>query len=77
MPSRSRNSISHSQRADGISIDGIFISTRGFNPFVAPMGVQLHAYLSAVNVDVQWKGLTNSLAGLFCASLYVLFNLRY
>ena len=35
----------------------------------APQGVQLWAWLADNDIDKQWKKLTHSLAGLFCASL--------
>nr|KAJ3419793.1 hypothetical protein HK105_006489 [Polyrhizophydium stewartii] len=41
----------------------------GHSPASAPSGVELWAWLNSTNVDAKWKGLTNALAGLFCASL--------
>lgn len=35
----------------------------------APQGVVLWAWLSDQDIQEKWKGLTNALAGLFCASL--------
>ncbi|KAJ1566448.1 hypothetical protein HK405_009774, partial [Cladochytrium tenue] len=41
----------------------------GYSPAAAAPGVQLWAWFNATDVDRRWKGLTNALAGTFCASL--------
>ncbi|KAI9209665.1 GPI transamidase component PIG-T [Polychytrium aggregatum] len=38
-------------------------------PYAAPSGVELWAWFRTADTDARWKGLTNALSGLFCASL--------
>lgn len=41
----------------------------GSNSVIAPSGIQLWTWISGGGVANKWKGLTNALAGLFCASI--------
>jgi phosphatidylinositol glycan class T len=41
----------------------------GYHDQAAPSGVGLWSFIGSDDVDKQWTGLTNALAGLFCASL--------
>ncbi|KAI8927620.1 GPI transamidase component PIG-T [Entophlyctis helioformis] len=41
----------------------------GHSDLTAPSGVELWTWFNSTDVDAKWKGLTNALAGLFCASL--------
>ncbi|KAJ3412431.1 hypothetical protein HDV05_000735 [Chytridiales sp. JEL 0842] len=41
----------------------------GYSQIAAPTGVELWAWFDTEDVDLKWKGLTNALAGAFCASL--------
>ncbi|RKO93393.1 GPI transamidase component PIG-T [Blyttiomyces helicus] len=41
----------------------------GYSPVSAASGVQLWSWFNATSIDAKWKGLTNALSGLFCASL--------
>eukprot|EP00842_Homolaphlyctis_polyrhiza_P002519 jgi/Hompol1/3268/HPOL_003175-RA len=41
----------------------------GHSTATAPTGLELWTWFDSADVDAKWKGLTNALAGLFCASL--------